>query len=553
MKAYLGLLAATLAGCGSCIIDSAAAAPRCIGLAATANANSSVISATSTIVAASGGTPAHCQVDLLVRPVTKIRVGLPLSRADGGSGGIQGAWNGKIQNLGGGVYQGTINPVTGPVTAGYVGSHTDTGHNADWCNEINPQTGFPNSYPCPAIFGAGFVLDPSDNSQIDWQVEEFITRSLLKQTRWALTLTQTYYGKSAERNYWNGCSTGGRQGFEMAQKYGHLFDGFLVGAPAMAWNRFVVGYMWPSVVINQYLGPAGLPPSKYNAANDAARAACDRIDGVADGIVNEPRLCKFDARQLICQAGQDPSTCLLPIEAVVVNQIWKGPVNMRGQKLWGGIPRGTSFAQYVPTGLGTVLSDQYMRFWVERNPNFEWPAQMTMENFPQYFQKSTRTFRDGLAETFSTDLDVVRRRNAKIIHYHGVGDDLIPAFGSWKYASEVMQRYGVSETQSFMRSFFFPDNGHCGGGPAGTPLIDSGRLFKALENWVENDVAPDYVVARSSDNARSRKICMYPNEARYKGRGDTDRAASFLCKVNDEEPTALARDSVTAKLYREAP
>jgi feruloyl esterase len=104
-----------------------------------------------------------------------------------------------------------------------------------------------------------------------------------------------------------------------------------------------------------------------------------------------------------------------------------------------------------------------------------------------------------------------------------------------------------------MRSFFFPDNGHCGGGPAGTPLINSGNLFKALENWVENDVAPDYVVARSSDNARSRKICMYPHEARYKGRGDTDRAASFLCKANDEEPTAFARDSVTAKLYREAP
>jgi feruloyl esterase len=241
------------------------------------------------------------------------------------------------------------------------------------------------------------------------------------------------------------------------------------------------------------------------------------------------------------------------VEAVVVNRIWDGPRNVRGQRLWGGIPRGTSFSGQVPGGINNLIIDQFVRFWLTQDPTFEWPAQITMENFGEYFELASRKFGNGIAESDNPDLDTVRDSGAKIIHYHGTGDVLIMPFGAWKYSSDVMERYGVRKSQDFIRTFIYPESGHCGGGPAGTPLINTGDLFAALENWVENGVAPDHIVAQSSDQSRSRKICMYPNEAVYRGTGSTDDQRSFRCKVNREEPRDLKRESVTARLYHEAP
>ena len=196
-----------------------------------------VLTATSEIVAASGSTPSYCVVNLKRYHAVNIRVGLPLNDDDGGAGGVQGAWNGKIQNLGGGGFAGNVGNVGGAVSAGYVGSSTDTGHSAAWCNEINPKTGEPNSLPNCGAGGAGFVLDP-DHNLYKWQVKDFIKDSLYHQVTKAIDLARAYYGQKHDRNYWNGCSTGGRQGMEMAQSYGELFDGVLAGAPAMNWNRF---------------------------------------------------------------------------------------------------------------------------------------------------------------------------------------------------------------------------------------------------------------------------------------------------------------------------
>ena len=293
-----------------------------------------VLSATSAITPASGSTPAYCEVNLTQSPTVNIRVGLPLSAIDGGSGGMQGAWNGKVENLGGGGWVGTVGSVAPAVAAGYVGSSTDTGHNKAWCNAINPATGQPNSLPDCGIDGGGFILDPQNNL-MKWQVDLYIRDGILEQTVWALELAKIYYARAAERNYWVGCSQGGRQGMFMAQNYAHLFDGILAGAPAVNINRFIQAEQYPPTVARQLLGPAGLAPAKSAAANAAAIAACDANDGVVDGLLDEPRRCTFDANALRCTGSPtDPATCLTQKEADAVNMIWEGPHNARGERLW---------------------------------------------------------------------------------------------------------------------------------------------------------------------------------------------------------------------------
>jgi len=509
--------------------------------------------------------PAHCEVNLTQFPAINIRVGLPLSGPDGGSGGIDGAWNGKLQNLGGGGFAGSVGSVHAPVIAGYVGSSTDTGHGQTWCpansNHVGVNTPGSNPFTTQCGLGGGaFVLDQSTPPKlIKSQVKDFITDSILAQTLWAMKLSKLYYAAPIKRNYWNGCSTGGRQGFEMAQRYGDLFDGFLVGAPAMNWNRFQTAELWPAVVVNNILGDAGLPAAKSNAANAAALAACDAADGVVDGLISEPRRCAYNAAQRLCVVNPGDPNCLTPAEADAINKIWDGPRNQRGQRLWGGITRGTSFGTLLfpnpfPVGPGKdpfpfILT--WQANWVHENPFFDWKT-IRLTDFGAEFQLGSRKF----AETASTDdpdLGKVRRSGAKIIHYHGLSDPLIVPFGSFNYVSRVFDRYGVPETQEFMRSFFFPGNGHCGGGGSGVPLINGGDLFNTLVNWVEKGVEPDHVVARTANSARSRKVCKYPDETVYIGFGSTDDEASFRCEVRRHEPKDLAAESQTAKLQHEAP
>ena len=249
------------------------------------------------------GTSRYCRVSLKQYHAVNVEVGLPLNVIDGGTGGtVQGAWSGKIQNNGGGGFAGSVGPQSAAASSRMVQSATDSGHSNAWCNSINPDTGEPWSLQDCGSGGAGFVIDRNGNLY-DWQVTDFITDSLYAQVKWALDLTGQYYGRKQDYNYWNGCSTGGRQGWEMAQKYGDLFDGILAGAPAMYWNRFQTGSLWPPVVVRSLLPgtPPTLTSAKSTAAINAAKAACSEF---GDGIVNEPRRCTFDARSLICGIHQ---------------------------------------------------------------------------------------------------------------------------------------------------------------------------------------------------------------------------------------------------------
>jgi feruloyl esterase len=224
----------------------------------------------SQIVPASGPNVAYCQVNILYGDNpdqnVNIRVGLPLNSVDGGSGGVQGAWNGRTQGIGGGGCAGSLN-VNAPVNSGYVGSGTDTGHAGGDCEPgVNANGGY--------------------NLQF---INDFIRNAIKQQVLFSKSIANTYYGMKPAYNYWNGCSTGGRQGYLLAQELGTELDGILANAPAIYWTRFQTAQMWGQIVMKDFLG-APISTARLNQATASAIAACDAADGVIDGVIDDPRI-----------------------------------------------------------------------------------------------------------------------------------------------------------------------------------------------------------------------------------------------------------------------
>ena len=522
------------------------AAPLCEGLAASMPIGDDLQSISSVLVPAAGANAAYCRVDLKSLREINIRVGLPLNLEDGGSGGVQGAWNGKLRNLGGGGTVGSVGAVTAATNTGYVGSSTDGGHNNAVCAA--------NGHPGCAPGGYGFVLDASNN--LIWsQLEDFSYVSVIEQVRWAGRLAEAYYGIEASRNYWDGCSTGGRQGMEMAQRYGDLFDGILAGVPAMNFSRFVTGSLWIGTVLNDYFGTAGLPNAKITAANNAAVAACDAQDGVVDGIINEPRRCIFSAQALRCTGSpSDPATCLTVQEADAIDRVWDGSRNRAGERLWGGPMRGAAWTT-LAAGSGGVLNQPasipfaHIRAVVEQDPVWSY-TNLTASNFDIQFQKAD--IKEARFAADNVNVDKLRSHGTKLLTWHGGSDQLILPYGSLEYWGRLFDRYGgPAGTDDFFRAFFFPGVQHCGGGAAPQPP----DLFNVLVNWVENGVAPDYLIGTQSlggGATRTRKVCKYPNEAVYNGTGSTNDQASFSCVVHEQVPVDLKAYMQSAVRFRQA-
>src|SRR5262249_7034969 len=313
-----------------------------------------------------GVTVSYCRVDFTLstesgpsagyRPgqseQIRIQVGLPLNTLDGGSGGAQGAWNGKNRDLGGGGYAGNVGGVTSSTNLRYVGTSTDTGHDGS----VQP--------------GGSFALNP--DKSLNWgQIRDFARDGIRQQHLWGVRLASTYYGVAPTRKYWMGCSTGGRQGHYQAQNFPTAYDGILAGAPAFNWDRFIPAELWPQVVMNQAFG-APISPAKLTAVTRAAVAACDGLHGVTDGILEDPRKCKYDARSFVCGVSSDPN-CLTLAEAVAVNKIWNGPVtgptpadpHQGGERAWYGLERGAFLGALAGTPPFSIAVD-HSRYWIHQ-------------------------------------------------------------------------------------------------------------------------------------------------------------------------------------------
>jgi len=486
--------------------------------------NPFVKSATSQIVAASGGTPAFCQVDILFGTIPEqninIRVGLPLNDLDGGMGGMQGAWNGRTLGVGGGGCSGNLN-VTDPVSQGYVGSGTDLGHTGGDCEP-------------------GLNTDGTYNLTF---LQDFIRDGIKQQVLFSKAIATTYYAARPAYNYWNGCSTGGRQGYLLAQELPTELDGILANAPAMYWTRFQIAQMWGQIAMKDLVG-APIAAAKLTRATASAVAACDAADGVVDGILDDARRCNFSATANICGAATAPATdCLSAQEAEAIDLIWDGPRNADGNKIWFGLDRGTTLTGLngaAPFALGVTTFH-----WAERDRAFDW-TQVTMSSYAQIAEDGSRNIAD-ITDTFG-DLDTFEASGGKLLTFVGANDPLIFPRGVIHYYRAMAARFGDGQSpdfttlQSFYRLFRGPGVAHCAGGSGPQPQ----DLFGALVDWVERGVAPEQILASSTTGGtvRSRPLCPYPQTAVYSGSGSTDVADNFDCGGNLEEARVVCADAL---------
>ena len=445
------------------------------------------------------GLPAFCRVGLTVKPAINVQVWLPTD-----------TYNGRFQAVGGGGYAGIISypAMATALRAGYATASTDTGH-----------VGTP-------LDGSFALAAPG---QLNWQlIEDFASRSLFQMTEKAQTLVEEFYGDPAEYSYWNGCSTGGRQGLMLAQRLPDAYDGILAAAPAINWDRFVTAELWPQVVAQQELG-GPLAPCKLDVATHAAVAACDPLDGVVDGVLEDPRQCDFDATTLIGQETEcGPFT---EADARVVNATWEGARATDGSRLWYGLMPGAPLdALAGPEPF--PISENYHRFWIEQDPGWDWRT-LDYAGFEENLRTSQKLFNDVIG-TDDHDLSWFRDAGGKLLVWHGWNDQLIFPEGTIDYYERVLEvNGGLDEVLSFTRLFMAPGVEHCSGG-VGPNQFD---MFDWLVAWVERGGAPERITAslvgQDGQTVRTRPLCLYPAVAVYDGEGNPDDAASFGCEPAD--------------------
>jgi hypothetical protein len=489
-----------LAGSGVATAGPNGATRSCAGLASAHLAHTKIVSATD--VPATTSTPAHCAVQLVVtNPPSgdQIRVGVWLPTQN---------WNRRFQGIGGGGFAGG-SPDTTPVAAlrgGYAAAATDAGH-----------TG-----------GSGsFALNP--DGTLNWQlIADFGYLGIHEMTVAAKTLVRTYYGTSGFHSYFNGCSTGGRQGLMEAQRYPADYHGIAAGAPAINWTKFHPAQLWGQLQMR--LAGNVVPPCELAAATQAATAACDSRDGVIDGIVGDWQACRFDARTLI--GTTTPCGTITATDAALINKMWAGPRDTDGGFLWYGLERDAALQALNNSadGIGQpfFVGLDWFRYFLLQNPGWDWRT-MTYEQYLLLFQQSALQYQAVIA-TDDPDLSRFRDAGGKMVFWHGTADPLIFFRGSVDYYQRLEEAMGgARQTQKFARFFVAPGVGHCGGGQGAAPADP----LDAVVRWVEHGRAPDTLpgqrTAAAGTVVLTRPVCQYPLVARYSGHGATTDAKNFTC------------------------
>lgn len=477
-------------------------------------------------------------------------------------------WNNRIQNLGGGGWAGgnqastTLIGNTGAAATaatGFVAGSTDTGH---------------------AIGNGSFAMkqDGSINTAL-WT--DFAERSLHELAIKTKALVQRYYGKGAQRAYWNGCSTGGRQGYKIVQNHPDDYNGYLVGAPAFNWTKFITNELYPQIVERR--DPmVNMTAGKLDFVSAAAVNACDLVGGQHLGFILDTSQCRYDPTRdarVLCNgvAGRGVvgtsvnASCVNLAEANAIDKIWygqtadgtyadpavdnsSGPTLASSNQLWWGLTRGTNLGSLAGANPFSIATD--MVALELQDPRYATPAFVNaVSNGINRWQQMTyadlaSAYNQGVAlqssfaniNTDNPDLTMARNGGAKIISYHGLADTLIAHQGSLNYFSRVSATMGGAvEVNRFNRLFLIPGMGHCAGigsvnGPAGPPLNANNvplpapnQLFNALTDWVENNNAPASLVLSSANSGVTLPVCPYPQKATYSGSGAITSAASYTC------------------------
>jgi tannase/feruloyl esterase len=421
----------------------------------------------------------------------KIEVWLPQSTA----------WNGKLMAVGNGGQAGEIyyHKMGLPLTLGYAVASTDTGHEGK---------GDDGSY---ALGHPEKVIDFGYRA-----VHEMVLKSK--------AIIAEYYSRNARFSYWNGCSTGGRQGLEGLQRYPADFDGVIAGAPALN-PRSAAQVMWVAQAVHKDEA-SFIPAAKFPVIQRAVLNACDANDGVKDGVLQDPTRCKFDPNAILCK-GADGPDCLTAAQVESAHKIYSPAINPRTKEpifpgFEPGSEKGWGFAASAQPPQLTLTG---LRNRVFKDPNWDYKT-FNFDSDVALLDRESQA-----VNAMDPNLRPFFSHGGKLLQYHGWNDNLIAPQNSVNYYNSVADTLGgASKVNDSYRLFMVPGMAHCRGGD-GTDRFD---VISALEQWVEKGKGPDSVIASryvGDKVERTRPLCPYPQVAVYKGTGSTDDAANFACKA----------------------
>ena len=456
--------------------------------------------------------PAFCRVAATLTPTPDSEIKMELW--------LPANWNGKFMMVGNGAWSGAVSysAMGEPLGRGYAVASTDTGHEGG-----------------RGSFGFGHPE----------KLVDFAWRAVHETTVKGKALTAAYYGSGPRLSYWDGCSSGGKQGLKEVQMFPADYDGVIAGAPANNWMRLQIQTMVASLANRSPDGKPILGAAQIATLHKGAIDQCDALDGLKDGQIADPRSCRFKASSLICKSGQAASSCLTVEQAAVADKLYQPVRNLKtGELIYPGMTPGNEEQWPI-----VILSP-----WTVGIDTFA-----LAHNDPKWDPRSIDAVSDlalaektdvGIAAT-NPDLSAFKARGGKLIQYHGWADPLIPPENSINYYESVASRQGgPDKTQDFYRLFLVPGMGHCGGAYG----VD---WITPLEQWVEGGMAPDELMGKRLQPARfgppgpvpappaadlgSRPICAYPKQAVYKGPGAASDPAAFACRMGPRGPRPADR------------
>ncbi|HVR29955.1 MAG TPA: tannase/feruloyl esterase family alpha/beta hydrolase [Thermoanaerobaculia bacterium] len=462
---------------------------------------------------AAGGQPAHCKVAGTIEQEIRFELLLPDS------------WNGRFVMGGGGGFVGSVQNAAQTsllhggtaLERGYATAGTDTGHqglgtDASWALE-NPER--------ELNFGHRAVHLVAEASK---------------------AILRRHYGRDAERSYFFGCSRGGGQGMMESQRYPEDFDGIVAGAPAYDWPGIGAGFVRTQQEI--YPDPGDLSAPVITTANRAllAReitARCDALDGVADGVIDDPRRCPFDPAALPrCPSEEGGPECLTERQLRAVQAIYQGP-DVAGKNVHPGFPFGgesdlggwDAWITGRPNGFGPgqpslhfAFGTNMFKYLIYDHPEWDY-SKHDFSSWARWEKDTARAAK--ILNATDPDLSPFARAGGKLILWQGWSDPAITALGTIEYYEEVVAK--DPGARDYARLFMMPGVLHCAGGP-GPDRVD---WLQTIADWVEQGQAPDRVAASRIDAngrvLRTRPLCPYPLVALWDGKGSTDAAESFTC------------------------
>jgi feruloyl esterase len=435
--------------------------------------------------------PAFCRITATLTPSPDSDVRIELWMPASG-------WNGKLQSVGNGGWAGVISygALAIALTSNYATASTDTGHTGN---------------------SGSFALGHPE------KMTDFAYRSVHAMTVATKGIIAAYYGRGPDISYWNGCSTGGRQGLTEAQRYPSDYDGIIAGAPA---NNRIHLYVWSvSVAQTVHKDEASyIPASKYAVVHKAVLDSCDSLDGLQDGLIGNPTRCHFDPKVLTCKGADEPS-CLTASQVETAQRIYAAAKNPRtGQEIYPGLEPGSELGWGIHAGpQPSSYAIDGFRYVTFKNPDWDYRT-LNLDSDVAVAEKVD----NGATSAMDPNLKEFFGRGGKLLMYHGWSDPNIAPLNTINYYQSVLTAMGAAANDS-IRLFLFPGMGHCGGGDGPNTFDAMGTLAQ----WVEKGQAPTQVLASHRANGvvdRTRPICAYPQVAAYKGSASIDDAANFVCK-----------------------